>query len=49
MSLFGVIMYGVSLGIGFVYIKFGLIPAMGFHAAYDLTAFVSIRNLVSDL
>lgn len=49
MSLFGVIMYGVALALGFIFINFGLIPAMVFHFVYDFTAFTVLMRLKSSV
>lgn len=45
MSVFGVMMYLISLSLGFIFIKYGLIPAMVFHTIYDFTALVSIKTI----
>jgi uncharacterized protein len=44
MSVFGLIMFCVSLIIGSIYIKYGLVPAMLFHFSYDLTALLIMKK-----
>jgi len=45
MSLFGLLMFCLSLAIGFVYMNYGLIPAMALHFTYDFTALTIIKTL----
>jgi membrane protease YdiL (CAAX protease family) len=45
MCVFGVFMYGLSLILGLVYIKYGLITVMIFHIVYDTTIFLSFNKL----
>lgn len=41
MSVFGILMFCLSIIIGIIYIKYGLISAIVFHFFYDFTAFLS--------
>ncbi|MCE5301201.1 MAG: CPBP family intramembrane metalloprotease [Spirochaetia bacterium] len=42
MSVFGLVMFALSLLIGTVYIHYGLFAAMAFHVAYDVGAMVVV-------
>ena len=45
MSMFGLVMFCLSVGIGNIYINFGLMPAVIFHFVYDFTALALIKAL----
>lgn len=44
MSIFGLLMFCLSIGLGFIYIKYGLIAAIIFHITYDFVAFASLKK-----
>jgi len=44
-SIFGLLMFGLSVILGLIYIKYGLTAAIIFHIVYDFTAFVSFKGL----
>lgn len=45
MSIFGLLMFCLSMVLGFIYMKYGLITAIIFHISYDFTAFLSFKKL----
>jgi len=45
MCVFGILMYGLSLILGLIYIKYGLITVIIFHIVYDTTIFLSFNKL----
>ncbi|MCX8094164.1 MAG: CPBP family intramembrane metalloprotease [Candidatus Goldbacteria bacterium] len=46
MSVFGILMFCLSMIIGLIYIKYGLISAIIFHIVYDFIAFSSFKKFI---
>lgn len=45
MTIFGILMFCLSMVLGIIYIKYGLITAIIFHIFYDFASFLSFKKL----
>ncbi|MCX7699227.1 MAG: CPBP family intramembrane metalloprotease [Candidatus Goldbacteria bacterium] len=49
MSVFGILMFCLSMIIGLIYIKYGLVAAIIFHIVYDFIAFSSFKKFIGNI